>query len=311
VDVILSVVIVSYNTASYLRKCLESIFKHTSTITYEVIVVDNASKDGSVEMIRKDFPEIRLFAMPENLGFTKGNNVGIKAAAGKYVLILNPDTEINDNAFVKIVEFLEKNPQAVGATCKLVGVDGKWQMSAFRYPTLFTKWLFYSVAMLLPLPPIEAMSNVDVLKPFEADWIVGAAMIIRTEALKNVGGFDEKIFMFSEDVDLCIRLKKATGKKIYYTPGATIIHVGRVSHSGNLFPMQCGFRSTCYYFNKHSGTLKAQVFKTLTRFSWALTLLPLWIANLATLFCIPKLRKRMKIYFDMLMTPADCMSGTT
>jgi GT2 family glycosyltransferase len=249
--------------------------------------------------------------MQENLGFTKGNNIGIKAAAGEYILILNPDTEIRDNAFPIVIEFIAKNPQIICVTCRLVDSNGNWQPNAFRYPTLFSKWLFYSIAMLIPVPSIGRMRHTDLNKTYEADWIVGAMMIIRSDALKKVGGFDEKIFMFSEDIDLCIRLKQATGGKVYYSPDATILHVGQVSHGGSLFPMRCGFRSTCYYFNKHFGMGKAKAFKTATRFSWVLTLFALEILNAATLFRIERLRKKVRAYFDMLMTTTDCMSGTT
>lgn len=307
----LSIIIVSYNTAAYLRKCLASIYKYTAGITFEVIVVDNASSDGSPEMVQGEFPNVRLHAMKDNLGFTKGNNLGIRASKGEYILMLNPDTEIVDNAFPKIIEFLKTNPQAVCATCRLIDSAGNLQSSAFRYPTVFSKWLFYSLAMLMPFHVTGKIRHSDPSKKYEADWITGAATMVGSEPLKKIGGFDERIFIFNEDVDLCIRLKKETGAKAYYCPNASIIHIGQVSHSGNLFPMRCGFRSTCYYFNKHYSFRTAVIFKTLTRFTWTLTLFALGLLNIATLLMSPKLKRKMRTYFDMINTPADCLSGTT
>ncbi len=306
----LSVVIVNWNMVVLLRKCLASIQKYTTGLTYEVIVVDNGSTDGSPEMVRSEFPDVRLFGMDENLGFTKGNNIGIRASKGEYVLILNSDTEITENAFLRIIEFLDENPHAIGAVCRLVDLNGRQQPSFFRFESVFSKWFFFSVAMLSPLPLRLYEFDGDPERVQKTDWIIGAAMMIRGEPLREIGGFDEKIFIFSEDSDLCMRLSRATGKAFYYFPGATIIHVGGVSYAGgSIFYMRCSFRSTCYYFYKHQGMRSALKFKNATRFAWSLTLFALVLMNLLALGKSPRLRKGARIYLDMLGTRADCLSG--
>ena len=306
----LSIVIVSYNTLDYLRKCLESIYQYTKGINYEVIVIDNASTDGSAEMVQKTFPQVILHALKDNLGFTRGNNIGIQSSKGEYVLILNPDTEIRDNVFVKLIGFLKQTPSAVGVICKLRGYDGKVQRVAGRFPTIFSSWLSYSTMMILPkairLNTIDV--NTDITRP--VDWIVGAAMMIRGIPLRAVGGFDERIFMFAEDVDLCLRLHKKTGLTFYYYPGETIIHAGGASYSrNNLAVTRYGFRSSCYYLNKHYGPRLASIFKNAVRFSWTVTLMLLFVANILTLGQVLPLSKKTKFYIDILSIKADCQSG--
>lgn len=305
----LSIVIVNYNTSEYLRKCLESIYKYTYGINYEVIVIDNASKDGSAEMVQKSFPQVILYGLKDNLGFTRGNNIGIESSKGEYVLILNPDTEIRDNVFPKLIEFLKQTPSAVGVICKLQGYDGKVQRVAGRFPTIFSSWLSYSTMMILPkairLNTIDVDSNLT--RP--VDWIVGAAMMIRGLPLRKIGGFDERIFMFAEDVDLCLRLHKATGLTFYYYPNETIIHAGGASYSGkNLAVTKHGFRSSCYYLNKHQGIWAESIFKNAVRFSWTITLMILFTLNILTLGKIRQLREKTRFYINILSLKARYLS---
>jgi GT2 family glycosyltransferase len=308
----LSIVIVNWNTISFLRKCLLSIEKHTTGIDYEVIVVDNASTDGSPMMVRNEFPQVRLHAMKENLGFAKGNNTGVAASSGDYLLILNPDTEIGENALHRLVEFLDRTPAAVGVACRIIGPDGRRQPSSFKLPTVFTKWLFFSFAIISPWPIRPNAIAAGDAGPHKAEWISGAAMMLRARAFKEAGGFDENIFMFGEDIELCLRLTRMTGKSFYYCPDATIYHYGGASYNkSDIFTTRCSFRSACYYFNKHVSRRAANTFKHMTRFSWILLFCCLGLANLLSLGGIAPLKDKTAMYRQLLNTRADCLSGTS
>jgi GT2 family glycosyltransferase len=224
----LSVVIVNWNVRELLRRCLLSLVESGQRrLSYDVIVVDCASSDGSVEMVRREFPWARLIASNENLGYARGNNVGMAEARGRYLLVLNPDTELVGHALPTMVRYLDGHP-AVGAVGPALRYpDGSLQSSRRRFPTLATA--FCESTLLHQWFPNNRVAQgyhlddrpADVPQP--VDWLVGAALMIRREAWQQVGPLDEGFFMYFEELDWCRRCQ-AAGWEIHYLPTAEIIH---------------------------------------------------------------------------------------
>ncbi len=265
----ISVVIVSWNVADYLRRCLESLRAESgraSSPSLEVIVVDNASTDGSPDLVRASFPEVRLLENRDNLGFTRGNNQGIAAASGRYVLLLNPDAEVLPGALAAMVRHLDAQPQVAVVGPQLLNTDGSHQSSRRRFPTLATAFVesttlqrhFPKARLLrryycLDLPPEET---------HEVDWLVGACLLVRRQAIEQVGLLDEGFFMYSEELDWCYRMKRE-GWKVVYLPEARVVHHHAKSSSQDLPHQHINFQaSKCRYFSKHHGRLSGAVLRT-------------------------------------------------
>lgn len=231
----LSIIIVSYKVKDYLHDCLASIYKHTQGLTFEVIVVDNDSSDGTAETVEQSFPQVKLFRQP-NLGFGVANNFAAKKATGKYLLLLNPDTLIFNNTFQLSLEQARSLPKLGAYTCRLLYQDKTIQPSGGYFPTLgriFAWQLFFDDLPLLNwlIKPIHPPASFYT-HSFSPDWIMGAFMLIPKEVFDKVGGFDEKIFMYGEELELCYRLKKA-GLLIYYSAHPSIIHLQGKSSSSH------------------------------------------------------------------------------
>lgn len=248
----LSVIILSYNTKDLLKKCLESVINCTPTdIKIEIIVVDNASTDGSASMVERNFPEVKLIRSKKNLGYAKGNNLGIRASLGEYVLILNSDTVIKKGAIDKLVNFLEKNKQIDIVGPRLLNVDGSFQANCGRFPNLPVVFV-----MLFK----EHWGSKYVRWSPETsqfvDWLMGAAFMARKRVFEKVGGFDEKIFMYMEEVEWFYRAKKA-GMKSYFLKDAEIIHLGRgSSKTGKKEPILNIYRGLIHFYKKHRSVLE-------------------------------------------------------
>ncbi len=252
----LSIIIVNWKVKDLLEKCLKSIFEQTKNISFEVFVVDNASGDGSVEMVREKFPQVDLTSSAENLGFAKGNNLAIKKAAGKYILLLNPDTEILDNAFEKMVRFMDVHPECGIAGCKLLNSDLSLQPSVRAFPDLASQvFILLKIHHLLPHSKTMykyLVQDFDYERLEEADQVMGAFMMIRREVFDKIGLMDENFWLWFEEVDFCKRAKDA-GWKILYTPEAKIIHLYGQSFKQTLSVQKQKVlnRSLSYYFKKH------------------------------------------------------------
>jgi len=252
----LSIIIVNWKVKDLLEKCLRSIFLQTKNISFEVFVVDNNSGDGSVEMVREKFPQVNLTSSADNLGFAKGNNLAIKKSRGRYILLLNPDTEILDNALEKMVRFMDTYPECGIAGCKLLNPDLTLQPSVRAFPD-FASQIFILLKIHHLFPHTKTMykylvQNFDYEKTQEVDQVMGAFMMIRREVINKIGILDENFWIWFEEVDFCKRAK-AVGFKILYTPEAKIIH-----HYGQSFKQAMGVkkqkdfnRSLSYYFKKH------------------------------------------------------------
>jgi N-acetylglucosaminyl-diphospho-decaprenol L-rhamnosyltransferase len=217
----LTVVVVSYNTRALLERCLASL-ERSRGVTTRVVVVDNASKDGSAEMVRERFPGVELRAVDRNLGFAGANNVVLREVTTPYVLLLNPDTEVLDDAPAALVRFLRAHPRAGVVGGRLVYGDGSFQHSVFAFPSLLQVFLdVFPVNHRLTSSRLNGRYSRDAYAhPFQADHPLGACMCLRREAVQLM---DEGFFMYSEEVDLCRRIK-AAGWEIWYTPDAKVIH---------------------------------------------------------------------------------------
>jgi N-acetylglucosaminyl-diphospho-decaprenol L-rhamnosyltransferase len=252
----LSVVIVNWNVRDLLQRCVESVLSSQRSITTEIIVVDNASVDGSVEMLRAEFPQTVLIANPENRGFPAANNQGIAAAQGRYVLLLNPDTEVLADALDALVQYMDAHPDVGLVGPQLLHPDGQVQSSRRRYPTLAT--LFFESTWLESLAPRALLRRYYVLDQpdkavLDVDWITGAAMLARREVIQQVGGMDERFFMYSEELDWCRRIK-AAGWRVVYHPEARVIHYEGKSSEQAVPARHVNFqRSKIRYARKYHG----------------------------------------------------------
>ena len=224
----LSIIIVNYNVKEFLQNLVHSLQKAVSKINHEIIVVDNASDDGSVEFIREKFPQITLIVNQTNLGFSKANNAALKIAKGKFILLINPDTIVSEDTITKMIEFLNEHPDAGLAGCKILNPDGSLQLACRRsFPGPWTSFCKVTgLSTLFPKSKLFAKYNLTYLdenSTYEVDAISGSFMMMKREAYEKVGGFDEQFFMYGEDLDLCYRIQK-NGYKVYYYPGTQIIH---------------------------------------------------------------------------------------
>jgi GT2 family glycosyltransferase len=224
----LSIIIVNYNVKEFLQNLLNSISKASSNIAKELIIVDNASDDGSVEMIQQKFPSAQLISNKKNLGFGKANNQALKIAKGKYILSINPDTIVSEDTFDSLISFFDGNNDAGLAGCKILNPDGSLQLACRRsFPGPWTSFCKVTgLSNLFPKSKIFARYNLTYLsedKTYEVDAISGSFMMMRKEVYDKVGGFDEEFFMYGEDLDLCYRIQQA-GYKVFYVHSTQIIH---------------------------------------------------------------------------------------
>lgn len=279
----LSIVIICWNDSRVIEDCLRSIFESVHEIDYEVIVSDNGSTDGSVERIRAQFPAVRLLENRANLGFARGNNVGIRAALGEYILILNPDTIIHDASLDRWIEFADRHPDVGGFGCKVLNTDGSFQNSGRPFPT---PWRMLIAALYLqPLGYLSSKFVSDSYRGWhgdverEVDWHSGCCVMFRGALLKSLGGFDERFFYQFEEVDLCYRVWKA-GYPIRFTPEATITHLG--GQSVGRFPVRFAIetcRNGYRYYYKHFGKKGAKRFRNVLLIHYGVRLLGYGMIN--------------------------------
>lgn len=222
----ISVIIVSWNVADLLRRCLSAIADHSAGLDCEIIVVDSASTDDTVAMVQRDFPGVHLIPRADNVGFPRGNNLGLAHATGDYLVLLNPDTEVVGDALATLVACLRDHPDVGLVGPELLNSDGSHQSSRRRFPTTAT--LFFESTWLQPLAPRRLLRRYYAEElPSDAaadvDWVTGACMATRRDVVHRVGGMDEAYFMYSEELDWCRRIK-AAGWRVRYLPAAQVIH---------------------------------------------------------------------------------------
>lgn len=223
----LSVIILNYKSKGLLKNCLRSIFSVPLRIKHEVIVVDNDSGDGSLQMVANHFPQAKTINSSSNLGHAGGNNLGIKQAQGRYILILNPDIVVLDNALEKMVEFMDQNPGVGAASCRLINPDGTVQMNCRKFPEKFTPIFSRTVLGNLPFARKAMrdylMVQADHEKTQAVDWLLAACLIVRKKAIDQIGLLDDRFFLYFADVDWCRQLWKA-GWSVHYYAGAELVH---------------------------------------------------------------------------------------
>jgi len=255
----LSIIILCWNDLKVIRDCLASIYKETRETEFEVIVSDNGSTDGSIQMIQREFPQVRLIENGRNLRFAKGNNVAIEASRGEYVLILNPDTIMHDGALDKVVAFAEEHPEAGAVGCRVVFADGAFQRCMRPLPTPRSEWCaafgLGRLARFASWLHAGEYTGWNGTNQRSVGWLAGCFILVRGELLRRLGGFDPQFFYYFEDTDLCQRIWRAGGK-ILYTPEATITHLVGQSTNKRFKPL--GFaldaQVTRYlYFYKYYG----------------------------------------------------------
>jgi len=220
----ISAVVVSYNTRDELLRCLETLLAPASP-PLDVTVVDNASRDGSADAVRARFPAVRVIANSTNLGFSKANNIGWRAATGEYVLLLNSDCEVRPGAVAALSAVLEARPKVALAGPRHVGTDGRPQVSFGPDLTPVAEWRQGRLVRGVKAGRAEALREAAALSEHESepDWLSASCLLARRSALLAVGGFDELFFLYEEDVDLCLRLRRA-GWGLVFTPTAEVVH---------------------------------------------------------------------------------------
>jgi len=253
-----SIIVVNWNTCEFLRQCIDSVYAHTRYALFEIIVVDNASEDGSVDMLRREFPAVIRIENQQNRGFAAGNNEGILAARGKYVLLLNPDTRVFDLAIDRAFRFAEEHPRAAVVGCRVHDLrDNKVQFTCHEFPSLTN--LAVRICGLADLAPRSRffgramMTWWDYDDVREVEAVAGCFMFVRREAIRGVGMLDEDYFMYGEDIDWCFRFGQA-GWKVLFCPDVEIEHFTGESSKKCSRAMEVERRrSLMLFFTKHRG----------------------------------------------------------
>jgi GT2 family glycosyltransferase len=236
----LSVIIVSYNTRQLLIDCLHTVCACAGEANVEVFVVDNASSDGSAEQVEHDFPEVRVIRNSLNAGFAAANNLALREAAGRYLMLLNSDTLVHTNAFRELVAFMDAHPRVGYCGPKLLNDDGTHQPSARRFPTILSR-AFSMTGMSLRRPESRHCIDLHLARgsdePFQMDWVTGACLVVRREVYEAVGPMDEHYFLYFEETDWCQKMVSA-GWEGWYVPAAIVTHLGgrSVEHENDTRP---------------------------------------------------------------------------
>ena len=261
----ISVIIVSYNTSSLLRQCLEKLYENRPNMEMEVFVVDNDSVDDSAAMVQREFPQVRLIANDVNMGFGAANNQAWALSSGKYILLLNPDAFVKPSAIDNSIAFMDSHPQCGLCGGRLVKPDGSLDPSARRFPNFLAK--FFTISGLRSRFPHSKLfsrhefGNFDHNSVMEVDWVPGTFTLYRREMLEKTGLFDERFYIYYEETDLCLNAKKQ-GWKVYFIPDAEVIHVGGASSktrkdqkfdAGASQVLKFRMRSEWLYFRKNYG----------------------------------------------------------
>jgi GT2 family glycosyltransferase len=252
----LSVVIVNYNVKYFLEQCLHAALKAASKVSTEIFVVDNDSVDGSCQMVEEKFPEVRLISNKENLGFSKANNQAIRISKGEYVLLLNPDTVVEEDSFLKIVRFMDQTADAGGLGVKMIDGKGRFLPESKRgLPTPEVAfWKMFGFSKLFPRSKRFSryhLGYLDQNQIHEVDVLAGAFMLLRRETLDKVGLLDEDYFMYGEDIDLSYRITQG-GYKNYYFPETTIIHYkGESTKKGSVNYVKVFYNAMIIFAKKH------------------------------------------------------------
>lgn len=285
----LSVVIVSYNSAHLLPRCLRSLHEAVGSLLVETIVVDNGSRDGSAELLRKELKPTKLIEAGENLGFSRANNLGARCARGRYYLLLNSDCFVRPGLPQRLIAALEADTSAGAVGPRLLNSDGTLQPSCHNFPNplvfFLEQSLLWKLLRYVPFLKDKLSISSGYTSPAEVDWMAGACLLVRREAFAEVGGFDERFFFYWEETDLCMQLRKHGWKRLF-EPSATAVHLGGGSSLSPELRVQF-FRSLYRFYRKHCRVYNLMLVRGIVRLmalykaarSWLATLYPVYAAD--------------------------------
>ncbi|OAS20511.1 glycosyltransferase family 2 protein [Paenibacillus oryzisoli] len=252
----LSIIIVNYKTKNLTLACIESVFSSITSYNYEIILIDNASNDGTIQSVNEQYPEVVTIANKENVGFSRANNQGIRIAKGRYVLLLNSDTIVQQDTIQTMLHFMDENPIVGASGCKIVLPDGTLDKACKRgFPTPSASF-YYAFGFAKLFPRIRRFNQyqlgyLDPDQQYPIDSLVGAFMLVRRETIEHVGMLDEEFFMYGEDIDWCYRIKEA-GWVNYYYPRTQIVHHKGASSRRKPYKIIYEFhRAMILFHNKH------------------------------------------------------------
>jgi hypothetical protein len=298
-DPVLSICILNWNTYELVRDCLMSIFADPQAADWEVVVVDNASADGSVEKIRREFSQAKIIVSAENLGFSGGNNLALQQVRGCYALLLNSDTLVEIGALGGLVDFMDSQAQAGVVGPMLLNTDGSLQLSCGISPSLWSE--IVHKLLLHKLFPFFKLGRWDHAQTRSVGWVTGACLMVRRQVLDEVGFLDPQFFMYHEDVEWCLRFKRR-GWRVYYYPFSRVVHLGGQSTRKNFSEMLVVSQRSLYYlFQKHFGRFQVYALRLLTIIEMVLRSLgwsSFFIFNRARR---PECRQRLKAYQIILI----------
>jgi len=275
-----SIIIVARNIRQLLHDCLKSVYEKTRDVNFEVIYVDNASGDGSVQMVKEQFAEVGIIKNDENKGFTKASNQGIEVSKGRYVLLLNSDTILLDNAIARTVGFADANPDAAVFGCKVLNPDRTIQRTCFMYPSVLN--MFLAATYLYKTFPKNRFFGREHMtwwgsdEAMEVETICGCFSLVRKEAIDQVGPMDERYFFYGDDPDWCYRFKKA-GWKVMFTPDGRIIHYGGQTTSQKARAFRLQLEGSKLIFMKLHRSRAAFPFACLMAALFFLLRVPYWL----------------------------------
>lgn len=294
----LSIIIVNWNTRNLLQKCLESLYKNVK-VPFDLYVVDNASTDGTPDMVRTKFPQANLIVNRENLGFAPANNKVLTGINTPFVLLLNPDTVMIEGAVGGMLEFLRSNPEVAVVAPQYLNSDGTRQNSFDNFPSLATELLNKSLLRIL-LPWWFPSKRYDYNRPLEVESVIGAAMMLRQEAFRKVGFFDEDYFLYLDESDLCLRLRKV-GWRCFHLPYIQIYHVGGGSKK-KVRPEATieYYRSLYKFFRKNRGWLSYTLLRAFKPLRIFLSLILSGLGMLLTLGLNDRFRGKFLTHIKLL-----------
>jgi GT2 family glycosyltransferase len=262
----LSIIIVNWNSAAYLKACIASVRRETVGIDYEIVVIDSGSFDGCGEMLARTDADVRFIQSPHNLGFGRANNAAVQASRGAALLFLNPDTEVRGTAIATLLDRLHRLPDAGAVGCRLLNTDGTLQTSCVQaYPTIANQVL--DAEWLRARSPRSRLWGIDVLfaeddKPREVETVCGACVMMKRAVFERIDGFSTEYFMYAEDIDLCYKVARA-GLKVYHVADATVVHHGSGSSGAapSNFSIVWMRESICLFLTKERGRAYAAAYR--------------------------------------------------
>lgn len=295
----ISIIIVNWNTRDLLINCIESIYKTIKNLSLEIWIVDNGSRDESVNAIRRKFPDVNIIENKENLGFAKANNQALRQMHGRYAVLLNTDTILTDGAIETIVHFMDKNADTGICGGQLLNADGTKQNSIANIPTLATELLNKSLLRRL-FPEKYPGKERDLKSPVEVESVIGACMVVRKKAIDDAGLMDESYFFFLEETDWCLRMRKK-GWKIFHHPEAKIYHLqGKTAKRENVKARIEYWRSRYIFFEKNYGLPALNLLKAGLILKLIMNLFLISMLNVVSLFTNEKAKDKFRLYIKLI-----------